>query len=152
MPTAKPRVQVTLSTPQHELLRRLAKLQKRSMSSVLEELFEQVYPVLERVAVVLQAAVRAQDSAKEGLRQSMEQGERELRPVLAQAMGQLDLLQMDVERAEREATGSARSALPATRRNPRPVTRGSGLARPRSGGTANNRVRKAKSSKRRAGR
>jgi len=125
MPTAKPRLQVTLTTPQHELLKRLAKLQSRSASSIVAELFEQVFPVLERVAVVLQAAVRAQESAKEGLRSSTEAAERDMRPHLAQALGQLDLLQVEFEAAARPAeTVPAQPARPAG--TPALVTRGSG--------------------------
>lgn len=124
MATKKPRVQVTLTTAQHELLLRLAKLQGRSMSSVIAELFEQVHPVLERVAVVLQAAVRAQESMKQGLRESTEQAERDLRPHLAAAMGQLDLLEAQFDVAGTD--GRERAQRATSRRDPRPVTRGSG--------------------------
>jgi hypothetical protein len=128
MPTAKPRVQVSLSTSQYELLKRLAKLQSRSMSAIVEELLEQVMPVLERVAVVLQAAVRAQDSMKEGLRAATDQAERETRPLLASALGQLDLLQMDFERAAIPAESASAASEPRGSRTPVAVTRGSGFA------------------------
>ena len=132
MSTVKPRIQVTLTTAQHELLSRLAKLQSRSMSSIVSELFEQVHPVLERVAVVLQAAIRAQESMKEGLRESTARAEREITPHLAAAMGQLDLLQADFEGAQKPMEATARSERSERREgaeDPRPVTRGSGLAR-----------------------
>lgn len=116
MPTAKPRLQVTLTTPQYQLLKRLAELQGTSMSKIVAELFDQVHPVLERVAVVLQAAVRAQVSMKDGLRESTEQAERELRPLVAQALGQLDLLQMDYEAAS--APEGASAASPVARMSP----------------------------------
>jgi hypothetical protein len=95
------------------------------MSSVVAELFEQVHPVLERVAVVLQAAARAQESMKEGLRESTAQAERDLRPHVAAALGQLDLLQMDAERAV-EPTGEAAQRPTGAATGPRLVTRGSG--------------------------
>jgi hypothetical protein len=148
MPTAKPRLQVTLTRPQYDLLKRLAKLQGRSASSVVAELFEQVYPVLERVAVVLQAAARAQESAKDGLRLSTEQAERDLRPVVAQALGQLDLLQADFERAAEPARAPA-----AGRRGlstPVAVTRGSGMRGTRTPGTPRRSPPKPKSRNRRA--
>jgi hypothetical protein len=126
MPTAKPRVQITLTTPQHELLQRLAKLQKRSMSAVIAELFETVLPALERVAVVLQAAVRAQESQRQGLLESTQQAERDLRPHVAMALGQLDMLQMQFEAASAPSAESAVGRAAPARRNPRPVTRGSG--------------------------
>lgn len=113
------------------------------MSSVLAELFEQVYPVLERVAVVLQAAARAQESMKEGLRESTAQAERDLRPLLASAFGQLDLLQMDFEAAAKPPT-PARAPGGVAALDPRLVTRGSGLA----GG----KHKRSKSGKRASGR
>ncbi len=92
MPTAKPRLQVTVTPKQSDLLRRLSKLQKRSMAAVLAELLETIEPVLERVAVVLEAAVRAQSSALNGLRAATEQAQAEVEPMVMQALGQLDLL------------------------------------------------------------
>jgi hypothetical protein len=127
MPTMNPRIQVTVKPSQYQLLKRLAKLQGRSMSQVLAELFDQIEPVYERVAVVLQAAVRAQDSMKQGLRNATEEAEAEMRPHVARAMGQLDLL---VERSEGWQSGLAGSEPASVRdplRTPEPVTRGSGL-------------------------
>jgi hypothetical protein len=144
MPTVKPRVQVSLSVPYFELLTRLAKLQRRSRSAVLSELFEQVAPVLERVAVVLQAAVRAQASARDGLVKATEDAEAEIAPFVNRAMAQLDLLQQTAEGGAEAAAGKAgvpgltASALP---RTPRAVTRGSGL--PRTGGNARVSPRRA---------
>ena len=147
MPTAKPRLQVTLTVSQHELLKRLAKLQKRSSASIVSELFDSMFPVLERVAVVLQAAVRAQESAKEGLMRSTEQAERELRPHLAAALGQLDLLTMDFDAAASDPGRRSGAELPGSG-SPRLVTRGSGL----EGTTHTNHARairrKAKSGRR----
>ena len=129
MPTAKPRIQVTLTTAQYELLQRLSKLQHRSMSSIVAELWESIHPVLERVAVVLQAAVRAQDSAKEGLRAATEESERQLRPHVAAALGQLDMLTMDFEAVAPKADAAERSGA-GPPRTPVPVTRGSGTVPP----------------------
>jgi hypothetical protein len=152
MPTAKPRVQVTLTLPQHETLRRLAALQKRSMSSVISELFETVLPALERVAVVLQAAVRAQDSQRAGLLASAEQTERDLRPLVAQAMGQLDLLQMDFEAAAPPPAKASRASLAGSARTPGVVTRGSGSQHPKPRRTKTVTRKRVKSVKRRANR
>jgi hypothetical protein len=134
MPTTKPRIQVSVKPSQYALLQRLAKLQGRSMASVIGELFDQMEPVYERVAVVLQAAVRAQQSMKDGLRESTEQAERDMAPFLAQAMGQLDLLVQQSEGwSKPEAAADGRTAQPASAAAPRapltpaPVTRGSGL-------------------------
>lgn len=134
MPTTKPRIQVSVKPSQYALLQRLAKLQGRSMASVICELFDQMEPVYERVAVVMQAAVRAQESMKEGLRESTEQAERDIAPFVAQAMGQLDLLVQQSEgwgQPSARTEGSERSERPTdaapVRLTPAPVTRGSGL-------------------------
>jgi hypothetical protein len=137
MPTKKPRIQVSLTVSQYELIKRLGKLQGRSMSHVLSELFDEIEPVYERVAVVLQAAVRAQSSMKEGFVESARRAEAEISPIVARAMGQLDFL---VEGAEHRASGGAveggrptqaasSAAAPPLPRTPAPVTRGSGLAK-----------------------
>ena len=125
MPTAKPRIQVTVTESQYQLLKRLAQLQDRSMSAVLSELFDQIEPVYERVAVVLQAALRAQDSMKQGLIAATESAEAELAPMLAQAMGQLDMLVHATE-VPPPLPAEASAASPAgSEATPGPVTRGS---------------------------
>jgi hypothetical protein len=154
MATKKPRIQVSLKTSEYELVKRLAKLQGRSMSQVLSELFEEIAPVYERVAVVLQAASRAKVSAHEGMRQAAEQAEAEMAPHVAAAMGQFDLLaqHFGVGAAPAPASASGASgAGPAPPSTPAPVTRGSGLAQahrtngaPRPKSSAR-RVRKPKS-------
>jgi len=122
------------------------------MSSIVSELFEQVHPVLERVAVVLQAAMRAQESAKQGLRESTEQAEREMRPHIAMALGQLDLLQVDFEKAAAPAAAGARAAGAAPAGAPALVTRGSGTGAKRKRNHARAIRPKVKPAKRRAGR
>lgn len=114
MPTRNPRINVTLRPEHYELISRLAALQKRSRADVLRELFETVCPVLERVAVVGEAAQRAKVQALEGFRESTERAEATILPHLQSVMGQLDLLVVDaVARLEgvanthgRVATGS----------------------------------------------
>jgi hypothetical protein len=132
MPTANPRIQVTLKPSQHELIRRLAKLQGRSMSKVISELFDEIEPVYERVAVVLQAAKHAQSSANEGMRQAFEKAEGEMAPHVAAAMGQFDLLVTAFGTGAGAGEASSASS-PSQASTPAPVTRGSGTPKPRSG-------------------
>jgi len=129
MATLKPRIQVTVTESQYQLLRRLAKLQSRPMGQLLSELVDQMEPVYERVAVVLQAAVRAQDSMREGLRTATESAEAELSPLLAKAMGQMDLLVAAAEAEPAIAPQSVASGAPPPS-TPSPVTRGSDLPQP----------------------
>lgn len=147
MPTTNPRVNVTLSAQQYELLSRLARAQGRSRSAILLELLELVTPVLERVVVAVEGAVRAQELASTGLRESVERAEAAILPHVQAAMGQLDLLVDQVTQGAPSppavgapsAPGEARVAArrrgrerPKGRRGPRPVTRGpgTGAARP----------------------
>jgi len=137
MPTSNPRVNVTLTQEQYELLSRLGKLQKRSMASVLAELLAEVVPVLERVVVVGEAAQRAQVQAKEGLRESVERAEAAILPHITAAMDQFDLLLDDVTKStERQGAAAANPqrqaqlpvgrGAPGKRKSPRSVTRGPG--------------------------
>src|SRR5882762_7169258 len=100
------------------------------MSKVLSELFDEIEPVYERVAVVLEAATRAQVTAKQGMVDAFKQTEAEMAPHVAAAMGQFDLLvnafgsQAD---AAAGAPSGARIAAPPPAQTPTRVTRGSGL-------------------------
>ena len=150
MPTAKPRLQITLTRPQHELLTNLARLQERSASSIVTELLDQVLPVLERVAVVLQAATRAQESAKEGLKGSLESAERDMRPHVAAALGQLDLLAMELGQGPSTPPDAAAERRRRRGADPRLVTRGSGTEKRTRQHPAKAIRRGSKSSSRRA--
>lgn len=150
MPTVNPRIQVTVRPSQYALLQRLAKLQKRSMSKVLAELFDEIEPVYERVAVVLEAAVRAQVSAKQGMVDAFQAAEAEMAPHVAAAMGQFDMLVNTFGPAQDVAAGApsgARIAAPPSAPTPTQVTRGSGLptthtrTRPSSAPTSGNASR-----------
>lgn len=95
MPTNKPRINVTVQPHQHELLSRLASLRGVSMSQVMRELLEGVEPVLLRVAVVLQAAAKAEREAKDGLRKTAEDFEADIQPLLETITSQFDMFVTD---------------------------------------------------------
>lgn len=99
MPTAKPRIQVTMTAQLYGTLKRLAELQGESMSAVALELLESVHPVLERIVVVGEAARQAQAQAKEGLRRSAERAEAELAPLVEKALGQFDWVLSEAQKA-----------------------------------------------------
>lgn len=141
MPTNNPRLMLTLTPEQYELLSRLAKAQDRSRAAVVMELLETVIPVLERVVVAVEAAQQVQDRARDGLRSSVEAAEAAMLPHVAAAMGQLDLLVEQAVRShgaehapgtgprrpEGSAAGAPRAARPPRRsESPRSVTRGPG--------------------------
>lgn len=136
MPSVKPRLALTLPEHRHDLLKRLAGLQGVSMASVVTELLEECYPVLERVVVALEAAKSASESAKTGLRESCDKAIAEMEPYRDQFMDQFDLFMDGITRQAQggaEATetpprggGLGAAAPSAASVNPRVVTRGSG--------------------------
>lgn len=128
MATSKPRITITLEPHRHELLRRLAAHQGVSMSSIVVDLLETVAPVLERVCVAIESAKKAQDSVRVNLVRMAEESEQAVQPLLAQAMGQLDIfLSACGDAAQSEGTPPrGEDPTPQAATNPRPVTRGSG--------------------------
>jgi hypothetical protein len=140
MPSVKPRLALTLPEHRYELLRRLAALQGVSMASVVTELLEECYPVLERVAVALEAAKSASESVKSGLRDSCDKAIEELEPYRDQFMDQFDLFMDGITSQARTATeiatppqgggASAGDGRAGGVVNPRVVTRGSGTSTP----------------------
>jgi hypothetical protein len=101
---------------------------------------------------VLQAAARAQESQRQGLIDSTLQAERDLRPHVAAALGQMDMLQMEYEAASRPAAPRAPEARRAPARTPVPVTRGSGRTVKRHRTRPAAPRKRPKSTKRRPGR
>lgn len=75
MPTAKPRITITLTEHQHAVLSSLSHLQKASMSSIVVDLVDTTLPVLERLVGVLDAAAHAPKHVLEELRRSAEDAE-----------------------------------------------------------------------------
>lgn len=150
MPSINPRIALTLPPHRYDLLTRLAKLQGSSRAGIVSETMELVYPVLERVCVVLEAAHKAQETSQQGLRDAVSKAETDLMPLLYEAASQFDLF-MDqagstvgappvtpaMEQVRQIMNGPSSSeaagdvgacagAPAAKRRNPRPVIRGSG--------------------------
>ena len=124
------------------------------MAGLVGETMEMMYPVMERVCVVLEAAKRAQETSKEGFRDSIAKAEAEMLPLMYQAVDQFDMFvdqaaeSLGVKFDPAETTsqvitramngpkkpdevapgGAARRAVSATD-NPRPVIRGSGMGK-----------------------
>lgn len=129
MPTAKPRIAVTLNPYVHETVKRLAELQGRSRGAVVADLLEAVHPPLMRTVALMEAARDAPEQVKQGLRGTIQEMERELQGSVGDGIRQMDYLLSDVEvgSGEREQTelprrrsggGSSKGA------NPRPGNTG----------------------------
>jgi len=112
MPTAKPRVQVTLEPQTHEVIERLAALQGRTRGSIIAELLDSIAPTLGRTVALLEAAADAPKQVKQGLRSVVHDLHQELVAVSGDAAAQLDMVLDRMDEIEV---------------NPHVVTRGSGI-------------------------
>lgn len=131
MPTAKPRITVTLEPHAYEVLSRLSAASDQSMASIVSEIFGTALPSLERVVVILERAASASKEVRDGVAASVERAERDLMPMLLEALGQGDMFLADLEQktvGEGEANAGLPASVPTSRQrgvfNPRPVTRG----------------------------
>ena len=127
MATTKPRINVTLEPHRYALFKRLAALQGVSMSSLIGELLEAVAEPMERVCVVLEAAAKAPEELRTGLREAVDKAEASIMPNALSTLEQFDLFLGACEGMTGAATtgGRAADAGAVASPNPRPVTRGS---------------------------
>lgn len=138
MPTAKPRITITLDQHSHEVLSRLSVLSGDSMSQIVTGFVDLAVPSLVRVVAIMERAKAAPEEARAGLAAAIERADRDLIPRLVEAAGQGDMflaqMQADLSapRAERrQAPARGAGGLPASGgkrkgSTPVPVTRGSG--------------------------
>lgn len=112
MPTAKPRIAVTLEQSTFEVVARMAALQGVSRGSVVADLLDSVAPVLTRTVALLEAAAAAPKQVRDGLREVAEAAHGEFTVIAGDATKQLDMLLDAVAQAGAD---------------PHVVTRGSGI-------------------------
>lgn len=115
MPTAKPRITITLTEQQHQVLSSLSRHQKISMSAIVVDFLESTMPVLERLSEVLEHAANAPQSVRDQIRQSAEDAEKEYGHLPAKIQDQLALMSSFVSLEPAEAGDT----------NPPPLTGGS---------------------------
>jgi hypothetical protein len=143
MPTANPRVNVTLSPSLFDLVGHMARAQRVSRSQVLRELLEAAEPALQRVVALSQAAERAKGAVKADFAESLRRSQEVIEAELSRGLGGMDGLTGDlVAMAQRiegrrpgrpRASGGGVGGGPAS--TPVPVTRGSGTGKTRTSGT-----------------
>lgn len=118
MATLKPRITITLSDEQHQVLHALAELQKVSMSSIVVDLLETAMPSLERLSTLLEIAEQAPKNVMDGLRTSLQNVE-------------LELMQMDLlAEVPGRAHGGARPGTSAASKKARPPSTNRGVRIP----------------------
>jgi hypothetical protein len=118
MPTAKPRITITLTEHAHAVLSSLAQAQKVSMSSIVVDLVDTTLPVLERLAKVLQNAADAPQSVLDDLRRSVESAEGQFVGMQDTIMGELDSLVSESGGARAGDALAARARVPLAGRPP----------------------------------
>jgi hypothetical protein len=91
MATQKPRITVTLTTRQHEVLRSISESSGQPMSAFLSEMLEVSMPTLERMAVTFHKLKQAQSIERERYLQTMDETQTVLEGIAQQAVGQFDL-------------------------------------------------------------
>ena len=135
MPTAKPRITITLEPRNHEILSRLSAAGGESMSSLVSQFLELALPSMERLVVVLEQARAAPEEARAGLAAAIERADRTLLPALTAAVDQRDMFLDSLDVAGRPPGPAAQrpdqAAAPPRKAQKRgstpvPVTRGSG--------------------------
>lgn len=123
MATTKPRITVTLTERQHEVLRSLSRYSGQSMSAYMVEFLDLALPTLERMAVTMQAMAQARESEIERVRVQLDQAQQAFEPLAAAVVAQTDLFWGRVEAAAAGAGGREPHA-PAARGSSPPTNRG----------------------------
>ena len=90
MPANRPRKHITLDYEVYDVIDQFAKAQGVTFSDVINETFKGILPPLKRTLALLQAAQEAPQSVRDGLRQTMDDIERELVGDYAKASANLD--------------------------------------------------------------
>lgn len=108
MATTKPRITVTLTKRQHEVLRTISECGGQPMSIFVSEMLEAALPTLERMAATFQKIKQAQDAERSRFLESVDEAQAALEPVVMHTLGQFDLFLGAVEKAvEGRGAGSA---------------------------------------------
>ncbi len=109
MATTKPRITVTLTQRQHDVLRVISDCGGQPMSAFISDMLEQALPVLERMAESFRKIKAAQDEQKKRIVEELDQAQAEVEPVLEQVLGHFDLFMAKIEHAAGAAETSARA-------------------------------------------
>lgn len=129
MATTKPRITITLTQRQHQVISAISDASGQSMSSILGEIVEVTMPTFERMAATLQKIKSARQLEQSRLADAMQSAQAALEPIAMAAVGQFDLFLANVEGAagvdatHARAGGAATpesTAAPATNRGATP--------------------------------
>lgn len=111
MATTKPRITITLTERQHEILRSLSGSSGQSMSSYVVEFLDMALPTLERMAVAMQAISQSKEAQIGRIRKQLDEAQAVFEPLAALAVSQSDLFWGKIEAAVGD-TGAAAAPAP----------------------------------------
>jgi hypothetical protein len=124
MPTANPRINVTLTPAVAAMLRELSRLTKNSQSGIISELLETSLPVFERVCTVLRAASTVQQAAKDDIAAGLDRAQARIESQLGLIQDEMDEVSRPLleaaEKITRRGAAGARSVA-STRAKPLPL-------------------------------
>lgn len=90
MATTKPRITITLTHRQYDLVKSLSESSGQSMSVFITEYLELAEPVLEQMCVAYQKIKQADSVRKQELKRNIEAAERSMRPLVESVNAQVD--------------------------------------------------------------
>ena len=126
MATTKPRITITLTKRQHDVLQSIAASGGSSMSGMLGEFIDSVMPTFVRMAATFQQMKQASDKEKARIVAALDDAQTALEPIALAAAGQFDLFLGQIGAAADVQTDATEGA-PGVRRRPRrtpPTNRG----------------------------
>lgn len=109
MATTKPRITVTLTPRQHEVLRVISECGGQPMSTFISEMLELSLPTLERMATSFQKIKAAQDQQRRRIVEELDEAHAAIEPIVQATVGQFDLFMTRLEHAAGVADAPARS-------------------------------------------
>lgn len=101
MPTLKPRIALTFSPSQADLVRRLAELQQTSMAKVVLQLLELAEPTMRDLVAALEAAQAAKGKPAAQMLAAMARLQTTVEAITTKAVDQGDLFSGRLERAKK---------------------------------------------------
>lgn len=110
MATSKPRITVTLSPRQHEVLQAFSKFSGKTMSSTIGEFLEASMPTLERMAATFQRIHEMQEKERDRIASQLDDAQSVLEPLIMQSLDQFDLFLGQVEQAVGGVSASGEGA------------------------------------------
>jgi formiminotetrahydrofolate cyclodeaminase len=120
MATTKPRITITLTKRQHEVLTAISAMGGGSMSAFVGEVLESALPTLERIAATFQKVKEAKDAERGRFIASMDRSQAAIESIVMESIGQFDLFmgaQAEPAAMERSAKRSDEPAAPAPTTN-----------------------------------